>query len=413
MNRLIIIGNGFDLAHGMKTSYHDFISAYLKKVCEAVSKKDNYSDSIITAKRNFDTSLKDLKNYDTVEQILSICCISKSEFNRIFNSQFFDDNAYVPDDKCFKLKFQNNFAETLFGKCKTFKWVDIENEFYEELRGILNSDTVNKEKKLSELNTTMKNLINELQDYMFRLNMPKPISSYIDLFKEEIHKLDNSACPLDKDELPGNSYIVNFNYTKTIDQYMGALHYELNYIHGKAFDKNNPMIFGFGDEIDKDYKKIEEEKIKGFFDYIKSFWYFKTSNYHNLIRFLDSAIYQVYIIGHSCGLSDRTMLNMIFEHNNCRSIKIFYHGDKNHNNYTELTQEISRHFNNKGLMRTKIVSENKCFSMPQYDDLDCLLSASKLCLDLSFYRDFVIAQTVNINKGNHVNINLKNTCENV
>jgi hypothetical protein len=25
MNRLIIIGNGFDLAHGLKTSYHDFI----------------------------------------------------------------------------------------------------------------------------------------------------------------------------------------------------------------------------------------------------------------------------------------------------------------------------------------------------------------------------------------------------
>lgn len=26
MNRLIIIGNGFDLAHGLKTSYMDFIN---------------------------------------------------------------------------------------------------------------------------------------------------------------------------------------------------------------------------------------------------------------------------------------------------------------------------------------------------------------------------------------------------
>jgi hypothetical protein len=31
MNRLIIIGNGFDLAHGIKTSYHDFILDYLKE----------------------------------------------------------------------------------------------------------------------------------------------------------------------------------------------------------------------------------------------------------------------------------------------------------------------------------------------------------------------------------------------
>ena len=28
MNRLIIIGNGFDMAHGLKTSYMDFINWY-------------------------------------------------------------------------------------------------------------------------------------------------------------------------------------------------------------------------------------------------------------------------------------------------------------------------------------------------------------------------------------------------
>jgi hypothetical protein len=29
MNRLILMGNGFDLAHGLKTSYKDFIIWYL------------------------------------------------------------------------------------------------------------------------------------------------------------------------------------------------------------------------------------------------------------------------------------------------------------------------------------------------------------------------------------------------
>ena len=29
MNRLVIIGNGFDIAHGLKTSYMDFINWYL------------------------------------------------------------------------------------------------------------------------------------------------------------------------------------------------------------------------------------------------------------------------------------------------------------------------------------------------------------------------------------------------
>lgn len=31
MNRLILIGNGFDLAHGLKTSYADFINWYFEK----------------------------------------------------------------------------------------------------------------------------------------------------------------------------------------------------------------------------------------------------------------------------------------------------------------------------------------------------------------------------------------------
>jgi hypothetical protein len=28
MNRIVLIGNGFDLAHGLKTSYKDFIDDY-------------------------------------------------------------------------------------------------------------------------------------------------------------------------------------------------------------------------------------------------------------------------------------------------------------------------------------------------------------------------------------------------
>ena len=31
MNRIIIVGNGFDLAHGLKTKYEDFINWYWEK----------------------------------------------------------------------------------------------------------------------------------------------------------------------------------------------------------------------------------------------------------------------------------------------------------------------------------------------------------------------------------------------
>ena len=46
MNKLIIVGNGFDLAHGLKTSYKDFIEWYLEKIINSIkesigSKKSN------------------------------------------------------------------------------------------------------------------------------------------------------------------------------------------------------------------------------------------------------------------------------------------------------------------------------------------------------------------------------------
>lgn len=43
MNRLIIIGNGFDLAHGIKTNYHDFILHYLKNCLIKCSESGSYN----------------------------------------------------------------------------------------------------------------------------------------------------------------------------------------------------------------------------------------------------------------------------------------------------------------------------------------------------------------------------------
>ena len=50
INRIIIIGNGFDLAHGLKTSYRDFIIDYwekMKKEMEGIKgamRKDSVAD---------------------------------------------------------------------------------------------------------------------------------------------------------------------------------------------------------------------------------------------------------------------------------------------------------------------------------------------------------------------------------
>jgi len=46
MNRIIIIGNGFDLAHGLKTSYKDFLEWIKSKIVE---NPDEYFEHISTS----------------------------------------------------------------------------------------------------------------------------------------------------------------------------------------------------------------------------------------------------------------------------------------------------------------------------------------------------------------------------
>jgi len=73
-----------------------------------------------------------------------------------------------------------------------------------------------------------------------------------------------------------------------------------------------------------------------------------------------------FILGHSCGISDRTLLNEFFEHEDCKSIRIFYHERKDGtNNKLESSIEIMKHFKDKIKMREKIKTFSKNDKMIQ------------------------------------------------
>ena len=89
-------------------------------------------------------------------------------------------------------------------------------------------------------------------------------------------------------------------------------------------------------------------------------------NYRNVLEFVESDPYQIYIMGHSCGTSDRTLLNTLFEHPNCVSIKPFYYqNDEGKDNYIEIVQNISRNFSNAQKMRDRVVNKTFCQPLPQ------------------------------------------------
>jgi len=98
--------------------------------------------------------------------------------------------------------------------------------------------------------------------------------------------------------------------------------------------------------------------------HMKSFAYLQTSNYRNLFEFLDKKDekFEVFIMGHSCGLSDRLLFTHIFEHLNFNSVKIYYYDKPDGtNDFFERTQEISRYFrlDAKHKMRKVLVPFNE------------------------------------------------------
>lgn len=372
INRLIITGNGFDLAHDMKTHYNDFMIWYLKRCFTYAQNHAIYEDSLIKIFVS-DVSLIRMLHRGGITDVSSfIDHYYEKGFIHILGKNYLEFEGWQNKYKNpFSIEIKSEFILNLVLNCNYSNWVDIENAYYDELKNVLGSDTnIEKEVSVSELNHSLKWLISQLSIYLSTVKCEKYNKRFKDIIYADITKSDFADISIYSSHNfeVGNTLILNFNYTPTIEKYVDTEPNNkllVNYIHGKLKDDTNKVIFGFGDELDVEYSKFELYKVKGIFEHIKSFWYFKTSNYHNLIRFIDSEDYQVYILGHSCGLSDRTMLNMIFEHENCKSIKIFYHEIGDYNNYTELTQEISRHFKDKQKMRKRIVPFDKSFSMPQ------------------------------------------------
>ena len=159
--------------------------------------------------------------------------------------------------------------------------------------------------------------------------------------------------------------LLNFNYTSTADLYIPQVQnyknkFIINHIHGNL-NAADGIIFGYGDELDDRYNKLVQLNNNEFLCNVKSIKYLEAENYRKMLSFIDSAPYQIYIMGHSCGNSDRTLLNTLFEHKNCISIKPFYYvKDDGSDNYLEIIQNISRNFTDMKLMRDRVVNKTYC-----------------------------------------------------
>lgn len=417
MNRIIIIGNGVDLAHQLATRYEDFINWY---------REDRGSYLVGSFGNHIDDGLCSFQLKEEVG--LAGWYYVWGWYYRI-SPQDYSLRELVEhaksDTKVCNFEMHSIFFTEICKSIEEKGWVDIEAEYYRMLNSVylsspekLNNEFAILRTKLIEYLTSVQdsNINDSIVNQATRDCMMAPFCAneisiegrdkWIDFLKYRIEdeylsdtiklygesearekikqvsefkkaqreQIDNMGIgSINGNELPpamlypDRIMLLNFNYTKTADMYMPSdkHHFPINHIHGHL-DNPDSVIFGYGDELDNKYQEISSLNNNELLKNIKSIRYLEDVNYRNVLEFVESAPYQIYIMGHSCGTSDRTLLNTLFEHPNCVSIKPFYYqNDEGQDNYIEIVQNISRNFSNAQKMRDRVVNKTFCQPLPK------------------------------------------------
>ena len=417
MNRIIIIGNGFDLAHQLATRYEDFINWYWEDRGSYLvgSFCNHIDDGLCSFKLKEEVGLTGWYYVWGWHYRISPRDCSLRDLVEVAKT----------DTKVCEFTVHSIFFTEICKSIEEKGWVDIEAEYYRMLNSVylsspekLNNEFAIVRTKLIEYLTSIQdsNINDSIVNQATRECMMAPfcaneisiegrakwneflkcrikdedLSDTLKLYgesearekikqvsefkKAQRGQIDNMGIgSINGNELPSamlypdRIMLLNFNYTKTADMYMPVdeHHFPINHIHGHL-DNPDSVIFGYGDELDNKYQEISSLNNNELLKNIKSIRYLEDVNYRNVLEFVESAPYQIYIMGHSCGTSDRTLLNTLFEHPNCVSIKPFYYqNDEGQDNYIEIVQNISRNFSNAQKMRDRVVNKTFCQPLPQ------------------------------------------------
>ena len=317
---ILIIGNGFDLAHGLPTRYSDFIS-------QIQIGSDFY---------NF---------------VLNDSGFSKKMFNRVKDSIVL---------KHLKSELQINEG-----------WIDFENEIREiidgmcELPSLLRRKTYIQNKDIVSKLVLEGERINDVSPFIYRIllhhkeikyqwtleefrklenNVHRQIQDFIDLFKEYIvwiiqTKMD-SLSQINIFSKMKVDCLLSFNYTPTFSKLYNIKNENICYVHGEiSEDGNNGIVMGVGSDF---YDEHKHDKYVDFFKFYQCYKHSTNNNYLAWINKLEKGHISwgtsfeslntdntfISIFGHSLDPTDRNVLKPFLDLKDI-PVFIYYINDRN------------------------------------------------------------------------------------
>lgn len=333
--KILIIGNGFDLAHGLPTAYKDFM-----RFCRVVP-------TILLDKKG--TSISDaMENADIHSKIKAVIEKELNDDTGILK------NKTIPMVQELKGCIQENiwykYFEKIEGKMQGDNWIDFESEItkvieyldrkidkletkYKQSDFINNNDLHAKNRKffviifpgrLSRLSggEIRERCFNDLEKLIRALEI------YLSVFVE---KIDCDKLNIISEIQP--DYVISFNYTDTYKKVYGIKEKkpEIFYIHGQC-DAGNPMkennmVLG----IDEYWEGKDKDIHTNFSVFKKFVQRIRKKTGTGIYTTLDSIEYSpillnnestVYVFGHSLDKTDKDILSQILGHEDAR-VKVY------------------------------------------------------------------------------------------
>ena len=350
--KILLIGNGFDLAHGLPTSYKDFLD-----FCKMV--RELYTYPIIDNEYN-QKKLIDWNTDKTIKSKLLECYENRKNcFEDKITTQCKElDELY----DCIKENVWINYfleREKSIGE----NWIDFESEIsnvvqaIETLKGYIERDEdvlKIKDTKQQTIIYFLKIAKKSLQD-VFNL---KRIDGFIEDISIELDKLIRSLeiyiCGFvneidiikENDDIKTITpdYVLSFNYSNTYERIYGqSKEVTYDYIHGKADIENNVdtcnLVLGIDEYLEDDKNdKLEFIAFKKFYQRIYKSTDSTYMKWVEQIKKYPEVNHNLFIFGHSLDKTDRDILKLLICNDNVTT-KIYYYR-KNKNDKKELGKLI-------------------------------------------------------------------------
>lgn len=334
MMNILVIGNGFDLAHNLPTRYNDFLS-FIEKFEMYVS--NNQLDCSLTSYFN---DLKSEKNtlYNELNELIHNNCWINHFLNQKNNNVLKNKQNWIDFESEISKVIQT--LDVAKHKFKSDSYIEsnqviLQEYEYEVLQYVIESCEETAALQVYLDFDSMETLIKKLLLDLNRLI--RCLEIYLaDYIQSEIYNIKDSINFINELKI---RRVLTFNYTKTYEHVYANPDIKIDYIHGEAKLENDldtcNLVLGIDEYLSDEEKNnnVEFIQFKKFFQRIYKRTgclykdWIKEHKERKLANSVGTRNVNLYFIGHSLDVTDKDILRELILYDYANTT-IYYHNQE-------------------------------------------------------------------------------------